>query len=97
MDPFAGCGKHDWSDTDITGSAFFGLVRGLGTIMEGLLMKGTRDELWAACIDNERVRYFTTEPAYKHLLPRTIEAWRRRRGGRQPTDSPRIQMRVSRS
>jgi hypothetical protein len=78
MDRFAGCGKHEWGDTDISGLAFFGLVRGLGTIMEGILMKGTRGELWAAYIDDERVRYFTTEPAYKHHLPKTIEAWRSR-------------------
>jgi hypothetical protein len=78
MDCFAGGGKHDWGDTDIHGKAFFGLVRGLGTIMEGLLMKGARGELWAAYIDNEQVRYFTTEPAYKHMLPRTIEEWRSR-------------------
>ena len=76
MARFAGGGKHDWSDTEIQGEAFFGLVRGLATTMEGLLMKGTRGELWAAYIDNEQVRYFTTEPAYKHRLPQTIEDWR---------------------
>ncbi len=46
--------------------------------MEGILMKGTRGELWAAYIDNERVRYFTTELAYKRLLPETIKEWRSR-------------------
>jgi hypothetical protein len=41
--------------------------------MEGILLKGAHGELWAAYIDDERVRYFTTEPAYKHRLPQTIE------------------------
>jgi len=76
MDRFAGVGKHDWGDTNLHGEAFFGLVRGLGTIMESILMKGARGELWAAYIDDEQVRYFTTEPAYKRQLPKTIEQWR---------------------
>jgi hypothetical protein len=40
-------------------------------------MKGEQGQLWAAYIDKEVVRYFTTEPAYKRKLPLTIEDWRK--------------------
>ena len=73
---FAGTGRHDWSDTTILGEAFFGLVRGLATIMEAIVMKGERGELWAAYIDDDHVRYFTTEKAYKDRLPETINKLR---------------------
>ena len=39
-------------------------------------MKGDRGQLWAAFIDGDHVRYFTTERPYKAKLPETIEIWR---------------------
>jgi hypothetical protein len=76
MHCFGGVGKHDWIDTEIQGEAFFGLVRGLASIVEAIVMKGDRGELWVAYIDGDRVRYFTTEKAYKDRLPETINTWR---------------------
>jgi hypothetical protein len=73
---FGGTGRQDWIDKEIHGEAFFGMVRGLATIMAAIVMKGYRGELWAAYIDGDQVRYFTTEKAYKDKLPQTIEEWR---------------------
>ncbi|MDQ9171921.1 hypothetical protein Q8A64_16020 [Oxalobacteraceae bacterium R-40] len=56
--------------------ASFGGVRGLFTIMEAIVMRGEAGELWAAYIDDDVVRYFTTECDYQDKLPLTIEAWR---------------------
>jgi hypothetical protein len=55
-----------------------GGVRGLYTIMEGIMMRGSNGELWVAYIDDEVVRYFTTQSEWKNLLPKTIENWRER-------------------
>jgi hypothetical protein len=55
-----------------------GAPRGLFTIMEGIVMRGSRGELWAAFIDGTEVRYFTTEYAHRNILPVTIEHWRKR-------------------
>jgi hypothetical protein len=55
-----------------------GGVRGLYTIMEGILMRGMHGELWVAYIDDDRVRYFTTQTKWKNMLPKTIDAWRER-------------------
>ena len=41
-------------------------------------MRGSEGQLWAAYIDEEVVRYFTTEPKYKTTLPATMEHWRER-------------------
>lgn len=57
---------------DVTG----GGVRGLYTIMEGIVMRGIFGELWVAYIDNDVVRYFTTQTKWKDKLPKTIEQWR---------------------
>jgi hypothetical protein len=53
-----------------------GGVRGLYTIMEGIIMSGSQGELWVAYLDDNVVRYFTTEPKWKEELPKTIEDWR---------------------
>jgi hypothetical protein len=55
-----------------------GGVRGLYSIMEGILMCADGGELWVAFIDDDVVRYFTTECEYKNRLPATIENWRAR-------------------
>jgi hypothetical protein len=55
-----------------------GGVRGLYTIMEGIVLRGERGQLWAAYIDGDVVRYFTTEREYQAALPITIEKWRER-------------------
>jgi hypothetical protein len=66
-----------------------GGVRGLYTIMEGILMRGTGEQLWVAYIDGDEVRYFTTEHEYKTKLPVTIERWRERFSDRRVVfDSP---------
>jgi hypothetical protein len=77
MSRFSGTGRQDWLDKEIQGEAYFGLVRGLATTMQAIVMKGDRGELWAAYIDVDLVRYFTTEKTYKDRLPKTIEHWRK--------------------
>lgn len=63
---------------DFLADVRIGGVRGLYTIMEGILMRGPSGELWVAFIDDEIVRYFTTQSEWKDKLPKTIEAWRER-------------------
>jgi hypothetical protein len=48
------------------------------TIMEGIVMRGEEGQLWTAYIDDDVVRYFTTERLYQQKLPATIEDWRSR-------------------
>jgi hypothetical protein len=36
------------------------------------------EDLWTAYIDDEVVRYFTTESEFTQRLPRTLEVWRER-------------------
>ena len=55
-----------------------GGVRGLYTIKEAVVLRGERGQLWAAYIDDDVVRYFTTEREYQATLPNTIEKWRER-------------------
>jgi hypothetical protein len=55
-----------------------GGVRGLYTIMEGIIMRGMHGELWVSYIDDGCVRYFTTQTKWKNTLPKTIDAWRER-------------------
>ncbi|WP_213803741.1 hypothetical protein [Granulicella sp. dw_53] len=72
---FGGTGETEWKEI-FEGKAIFGLVRGLATIMEAIVMRSSTGSLWAAYIDDDVVRYFTTEPASRTKLPATIEHWR---------------------
>lgn len=74
---FQGLSESDNLD-DFYADVTIGGVRGLYTIMEGILMHGPGGELWVAFIDNEIVRYFTTQSEWKNELPKTIEVWRER-------------------
>lgn len=53
-----------------------GGVRGMYTSLEGIIMSGIYGEMWAAYIDEDIVRYFTTQKDWKKRLPNTIENWR---------------------
>jgi hypothetical protein len=55
-----------------------GGVAGLYTIVEGIVMRGEDGQLWAAYIDGDVLRYFTTERSHREKLPATIEQWRDR-------------------
>jgi hypothetical protein len=59
-------------------AVIIGGVRGLYTIMEGILMRGVHGELWVAYIDDDCVRYFTTQTKWKNMLPKTVDVWRER-------------------
>lgn len=54
-----------------------GGVRGMYTYYEGIIMSGIYGEMWAAYIDEDVVRYFTTQKDWKNRLPKTIENWRK--------------------
>jgi hypothetical protein len=58
-------------------TCFAGGVRGLYTSIEGIIMRGEKGELWAAFIDDDVVRYFTTEEAFKNVFPETFDLWRK--------------------
>lgn len=57
---------------------YTGGVAGMYTLMEGIIIIGESNKIWAAAIDNNVVRYFTNVPAYINTLPETIERWRER-------------------
>ncbi|MCG9964901.1 MULTISPECIES: hypothetical protein [Shewanella] len=72
-----GVGERDNLDT-FQCKVVAGGVRGMYTYYEGIVMSGTRGEMWAAYIDSEAeaVRYFTTQKEWQKCLPKTIESWR---------------------
>lgn len=75
-----------------------GAPRGLFTIAEAIVMRGNDGQLWAAFIDGEHVRYFTTERAYADRLPLTLERWRSRFPSKEviyQSDVERIPKRVT--
>jgi hypothetical protein len=76
MDQFGRTGRTDVLD-NFSAEAFSGSIGGLALYTAAIVMKGEQGQLWAAYIDKEVVRYFTTEPAYKRKLPLTIEDWRK--------------------
>jgi hypothetical protein len=77
MNRFQGLSEGENNDTFVA-RVTIGGVRGLYTIMEGIVLRGERGQLWAAYIDDDVVRYFTTEREYRATLPKTIEKWRDR-------------------
>ncbi|MFI5305475.1 MAG: TIR domain-containing protein [Nitrospiria bacterium] len=74
---FQGLREHKNCDS-FAAKVTVGGVRGLDTIIEGIVMRGKNGELWVAFIDDTVVRYFTTECDFKQRLPATIEKWRER-------------------
>lgn len=69
--------EYDNAD-DFEATIYVGGAPGLYTIVEAILMKGEQGQLWTAYIDDEVVRYFTTESEFTQRLPRTLEVWRER-------------------
>jgi hypothetical protein len=53
-----------------------GAVRGLFTIVEAIIIYRDANNIWAAVIDEDVVKYYTTVPEFQNRLPRTIEKWR---------------------
>jgi Predicted nucleotide-binding protein containing TIR-like domain len=66
--------KSEYPAADV----IIGGVQGLYTTMEGILMRGEKGELWVAYIDDDVVRYFSTENDWGLKLPNSIEVWRER-------------------
>ncbi len=67
---------HENSDANSPVRVFFGGVKGLYTIMEAVVVKSDSGHMWAAFIDDDVVRYFTTHSEFKDNLPSTIDTWR---------------------
>ena len=53
-----------------------GTVRGLLATVEAIIIYRNADNLWAAVLDDDVVKYHTTVPEFRNRLPRTIEKWR---------------------
>jgi hypothetical protein len=70
-------GEKESTDTFVA-KVTVGGAKGMYTIFEAILMKGENGQLWAAYIDGESVRYFTTERTFKDRIPKTIDKWRER-------------------
>ena len=74
---FPNIGDFPVSDS-FPAKAWDGGAQGLYGYFSAIVMRGENGELWAAYIDDEVVRYFTTESGYAKLLPQTIVKWRER-------------------
>ena len=70
-------GDKEKADTFLA-KVTIGGAKGMYTIFEAILMRGDNGQLWAAYIDDDVVRYFTTERAFRERLPKTIDKWRER-------------------
>jgi hypothetical protein len=77
LDRFQQVGTSENNDT-FTAKVITGGAKGLSTLFEAIVMRGADGQLWAAYIDHEVVRYFTTEREFRERLPQTIEMWRGR-------------------
>ena len=65
------------ADQDGFGAAVVtGRVLGLPHEYEAIIMQGPEGKLWAAVIEDEKVKYFTNVREWKGKLPRTLETWR---------------------
>ncbi len=74
---FQGVAEHDNRDR-FQARVLTGAPRGMFTIVEAIIMRGEFGEIWAACVDRDQIKYFTTEYNYRNKLPQTIEYWRER-------------------
>lgn len=77
LDRFQQVGTSENNDT-FTAKVMTGGAKGLYMSFEAIVMRGANGQLWAAYIDHEVVRYFTTEREFRERLPQTIEMWRGR-------------------
>lgn len=58
------------------GRAFSGYVRGLALDMNGIVGKERDGEVWAAYVDGDTVRFFTTRGNRGTEMPSAVERWR---------------------
>jgi hypothetical protein len=63
--------NEDVFDADVISAG----VPGLYTSYEAILMHAEDGKVWGAYLDDEKIYYFSSESAYKQLLPKTIESW----------------------
>lgn len=79
LDRYEQIGPRDCKDS-FGATVHEGGAKGSRTIVGAMVMKGRDGQLWAAYIDDNVIRYFTTEPDFKSRLPVTIESWRESTG-----------------
>jgi len=76
VDRFQTIGEEECIDKLYQARVVVGGAKGLFLDFAAIVMRGEYGQLWAAYIDGDDVRYFTTEPHYRRRLPATIEQWR---------------------
>lgn len=64
-------------DYEVNGKIFVGFVRGLATIMEGIIIIGENGHLYAAVIEDMNIHYYTTNPTYMNNIPNSIKEWKK--------------------
>ncbi|BBK44870.1 hypothetical protein STVA_48900 [Allostella vacuolata] len=69
-------GEKDNVDEDKQARVIWGAVPGLYTISETIVVLSAEGGVWAAYIDEEKVRYFTNIPSDRGACPKTIDDWR---------------------
>jgi TIR domain len=88
-------GKRYWSFRDLfyimttvdnldqfSALGFRGWAPGLADFVDAILLAGKAGQLWAAWLDEDVIRYFTSENHFRRTLPKTIEVWRERFRGK---------------
>ena len=70
--------SEDPYDNEVKGKVITGAVRGLFTLMEGIIIIGDDGRLYGAVINDGSVHYYTNNPDYKKRLPKSILTWMER-------------------
>lgn len=68
-------------DQKLDARVYTGGITGLYSEMEGIIMIGPNQKMWAAALIGDRVSYFTNVAADVEKLPASFETWRSRFAG----------------
>jgi hypothetical protein len=69
-------GIEEAEDAELNAKVYMSGVQGLYTEMENIIMIDSSNNIWAAVIDDHKVYYYTSIPAYANKLPNTIKEWK---------------------
>lgn len=75
LERFQQIGEVDSQDNAMS-KVVAGGIKGMYTLMQGIVGLSDSGQIWCAYIDGDIVRYFTTETEWRRTLPKTFEKWR---------------------
>jgi hypothetical protein len=56
-------------------TCFTGMIPGLGTINEGIIMYTKDGKIWAGIINDNKIKYFTNQQEFSNQMPETLKVW----------------------